>query len=82
MSQQRAVMLNNPASRKRRKEWIIQHDRQRVSLEDSEALATSETVEGAVIKRKRKPNRPKHEIEAEKVAKAARRQERESQSNR
>lgn len=80
-SNQRAVMLSNPASRKRRKEWVRRHESKASGMKDSEAPANTDDDTSAGTKRKRKPNRPKAEIEAEKLAKAARKLEREAKVN-
>jgi len=66
-SKERAVLVSNPAARKRRKEWIQAKEQKAAETEARKAL------EASGEKRKRAPNRPKEVIEAEKKAKEEKR---------
>lgn len=69
LSNQRAVLLTSEASRSRRKQYLL----------SKEPVSTANALgDDNVPKRKRKPNRPREVIEAEKAAKLARKEARES----
>jgi hypothetical protein len=68
-SKERAVLVSNPAARKRRKEWVLGREQKAAETETRKAL------EASGEKRKRAPNRPKHVIEDEKKAREDRRLE-------
>jgi hypothetical protein len=62
-SEERAVIISNPAARKRRKDWIQAREQRAAETEARKALEPSGE------KGKRAPNRPTYVIEAEKKAK-------------
>jgi transposase len=78
-SQQRAVMLTNPAARKRRKEWIDNRNKKSCTISTSSDLSGIDQADGVGKKRKRRPNRPKEVIEEEKKQKALRKMSRQSE---
>jgi hypothetical protein len=68
-SHQRAVLISNPASRKRRKDWIESRNR---ASDRRNSLGAENLEENSSIKRKRAPNRPAEVIAEEKKQKAMR----------
>lgn len=77
LSHQRAVLISNPASRKRRQEWLKKKEKpaQIAPIMSTANSPTAQTAAGT--KRKRAPNRPKEVIAEENRQKQARREERE-----
>jgi hypothetical protein len=71
-SHQRAVMLSNAASRKRRKDYIERQESVGAIPTQPNINETSDQTETTNKKRKRAPNRPKEVIEEEKRQKQAR----------
>jgi hypothetical protein len=70
LSYQRAVMLNNAASRKRRQEWINRRKKPATNSLDSTTESTLAKPVGKT--HKRRPNRSKEVIQEEKRQKLAR----------
>jgi hypothetical protein len=64
-NQQRAVLLSNPASRQRRKDWL-QSRKKKEELNVTVAITSMETNAVVGSKRKRAANRPKDVIAEEK----------------
>jgi hypothetical protein len=79
-SQQRAVWVNNEASRERRRQWIANRQQPRTtiahSLDQAIPLSTSSSshdVSNVSQRKRRSPNRPREVIEAEMLEKEIRR---------
>lgn len=77
-NQQRAVMLNHPAARKRRKEWLSTKKMREEQKKDKRGDTCGDEAPGT--KRKRAPNRPKEVISEEKRQKEQRKVARSSLS--
>jgi hypothetical protein len=73
-------MISNPASRRRRREWLEKHRRNVQSQASNEGNQGSTELTTRPLKRKWPSNRPREVSEEEKRAKLARRLERDSRS--
>lgn len=76
LSNQRAVLISNPASRKRRQDWLKKRGKSAQNTLVTPATDDPPVQTVAGTKRIRAPNRPKEVIEEEKRQKQARREER------